>query len=196
MSLNIYERESIILDDRNISGYSTNDQNIAIGQQVPWDKDSYVCKCNTFSGKINDVKISRRSDILTDSQVEKLMQNGESNIISEVPEKEEISFEISVGATDNTNAEINIPNNISVTKITFEYISGHVNCTAGESRYGCNENLIGIVLTTHDDKLLLPSKKVKGYNRLDIDSAHWYTIEGINNSSDKLVWDLSLPLEL
>ena len=193
---NIYERESIILDDRNISGYSTNDQNIAIGQQVPWDKDSYVCKCNTFSGKINDVKISRRSDILTDSQVEKLMQNGESNIISEVPEKEEISFEISVGATDNTNAEINIPNNISVTKITFEYISGHVNCTAGESRYGCNENLIGIVLTTHDDKLLLPSKKVKGYNRLDIDSAHWYTIEGINNSSDKLIWDLSLPLEL
>ena len=192
----IYNRDTIILNDRNISGYSTNDQNIAIGQQVPWPNDSYLCKCNNFSGTINEIKITRRSNSLTPEQVEKLMQTGESNIKTDYSPDDEISFDIRVGATDNTNAEINIDNDITVNKIVFEYVSGHVNCTPGSSRYGCGENLIAIVLTTYDNKILLPSKKVKGYKRLDIDSAHWYTIDGIDNSSPKLVWDLNSPLEL
>ena len=50
--------------------------------------------------------------------------------------------------------------------------------------------------TCQNDKEILPSKKVKGYNRYDIDGAHWYKINGINNSSNKLVWDLNSPIEL
>lgn len=192
----IYERESIILDDRNISGYSTNENNVSIGQQVPWNSDSYSCKCNTFSGKVHEVKISRRNEVLSDSQIEKLMQNGESEIISEYTPQEEMVFDIDVGATSNTFAEININENISVHKIEFEYVSGHVNCTPGQSRYGCGENLIALVLTSHDNRILLPSTKVIGYQRLDIESAHWYSIEGITNSSPKLIWQLNSPIEL
>lgn len=194
----ILKRKSSNLQNINLSGYTTNNENICVGQQVPWESDAFTCKCNSFSGTINSVKITRSDNPFTDDQVIKLIETGDSKISIDYAPDQEITFDISLGAKNDSFSEFVIEKDMLINKIIFEYKSGGITCGSGVnlSRFGCGSKMLALVLTSINNKHLLPNKNIKGYKRLDIDATHWYEIEGIDNSSPSLIWELEKPMEI
>lgn len=196
---NIFFREKHILPNLNISGYTTNDENIVVGQQVPWSNDAFLCGCNNFNGEVFDLKITRSSDMLNESQVEKLIANGESEVKNDFTPEQIYDYEISVGSINDSFGSFTIDSNLIVNKIEFNFTGGPgIYCNDGgiPSKFGCGNTMFGLILTDNINKEILPNKNVKKYLRLDVDGAHWYTIEGTDNSSYTMTWELEKPIDL
>jgi len=87
-------------------------------------------------------------------------------------------------ANTHHSRTIDLPAGTCVTEIGIHWISGHVNCrkaSTGESNFGCDDNMVGLVWTEHNGKdVIMPKEgQVRGVRRTDHtdEQAHWYTMD-------------------